>query len=186
MKRTFSLSLAVLVCSSGIWAQAGAGWGAVSGIVKEAGGDGIPDTTVVLSNPALGLRRVMTTTDDGLFTAPALNPSAGYRLKITSKGFVDWDSVEFEVSIGQTVNFQVILRHEAASTQAEDNNIPAPQMRDLKAGTANLVTRAQIDSLPANRRRADPLVQMRPRSRPMTAPDGWCSQGSIASGGAPD
>jgi hypothetical protein len=134
----------------------------VSGIVKEAGGDGIPDTTVVLSNRALGLRRVMTTTDDGLFTAPALNPSAGYRLKITRKGFVDWDSVQFEVSIGQTVNFQVILRHEAASTQAEDNNIPEPQMRDLKAGTASLVTRAQIDSLPANRRRADPLVQMAP------------------------
>jgi hypothetical protein len=150
------------VCAAVVWGQAGAGSGAVSGTIKEPGGDGIPDTVVELSNPELGLRRVMATTDDGLFTAPALNPAGGYKLKVTHKGFAGWDSAEFEVSIGQTINFEVTLKREAAESEPNDGQVPAPQVRDLKAGTASLITQAQVDGLPSATHRADPLVATAP------------------------
>ncbi|MBS1854998.1 MAG: TonB-dependent receptor [Acidobacteria bacterium] len=139
-------------------AQAGAGSGAVSGTVWEAGGDTLPDASVELSNPALGLRRVMNTTDDGLFTAPALNPAPGYRLKITRKGFTAWQSAEFVVSIGQTVNFQVSMTHTEDSGQST-GNAPVTQVRELKTGAGTLVTPSQVGNLPSAQRRIDPLVQ---------------------------
>jgi hypothetical protein len=144
-----------------MWAQAGAGSGAVSGTVWEAGGDTLPDATVELSNQALGLRRVMNTTDDGLFTAPALNPAAGYRMKVTRKGFTAWQSAAFEVSIGQTVNFQISLQHTADAGQSAGSGA-AIQVRELKTGADALISRSQIENLPTTERRIDPLVGTAP------------------------
>ncbi len=160
MYRTLVVSLLAVVCCGGMWAQAGAGSGAVSGTVMEAAGDGLPDATVTLSNSALGLTRVMNTTDDGLFTAPALSPAAGYRLKISHKGFTDWESKDFEVSIGQTVDFHVTMQHQAEDSQSGPT--PPPRVTELTAGMSNLIRRLQVDELPAQGHRADPLVLTTP------------------------
>ena len=41
--------------------------GTVSGVVTQAGAEGMPDATVVLSNPTLGTAVALITTDDGVF-----------------------------------------------------------------------------------------------------------------------
>lgn len=162
MKRTVCLFLLPYVCAVGAWAQAGAGAGAVSGTVKEAAGDGLPDVTVELSNPALGLKRLMTTTDDGLFTAPALNPAAGYHLKMTHRGYEDWQSADFEVFVGQTLNFQVTMKHTPGTAKYDEGTIPTPEVREWKAGTSTVVTPAQLAQLPAASRHLDPIVTIAP------------------------
>jgi len=64
MRIPAALCLFVLMCSEGAYAQAVAGFGAITGKVRDIYGDGIPDTTVTITNRALGLRLVLTTTDD--------------------------------------------------------------------------------------------------------------------------
>src|ERR1017187_333953 len=78
MRRALALCILAFVCFTGADAQEVAGFGSVTGIVRDSSGEGIPETTVLLSNQALGLRRTMTTTDEGVFDAPALVPAAGY------------------------------------------------------------------------------------------------------------
>src|SRR5277367_5216141 len=106
------VSLLALVCSAGAYAQAAAGYGTVAGTVREGNGDGIPDTTVILSNESMGFQRAMTTTDEGIFTAGGLTPGPGYSLKVSRQGFAEWQLKSFEISIGRTLNFRISLQNE--------------------------------------------------------------------------
>src|SRR5690349_12180634 len=163
MKRTLSLCLALFVCLNQLSAQAGAGSGSVGGIVQEGSTeDGLPQTTVTLTNAGLGLKRVMTTTDDGLFTAPALMPSAGYRIKVAHKGFADWDSNEFEVHVGESLNFEIALQRATENPTPAGTTTPPPRIREVTAGTANLSTGTQVEGLPSKQRRVDSLVATSP------------------------
>src|ERR687888_252171 len=109
MKRVVAASLLSFLYATGAFAQAVAGLGAVAGSVRDATGAGVPDATVVLSNEAKGIRRTMQTTDAGVFTAQAIVPASGYSLTVTKQGFNKYEVKEFEVQVGQTVDFRVEL-----------------------------------------------------------------------------
>jgi hypothetical protein len=149
------------VWSGAAWAQARPGFGAVTGTILEAAGDGLPDTTVVVSNPASGLRRVMVTTDDGVFGDATLVPGTGYRLKVSRKGFDNWESAEFEVSVGRTLEFTVTLKHSAESGR-DEGSIPAPRIREVDRSIIGSVTAQQVNWLPTRERRLDPLALTAP------------------------
>ena len=138
MRRIAIIFLLGLMVSAGAWAQAGAGSAAVTGRVMELAGDGIPDTTVTVSNAGLGFRRVMTTSDDGVFDAPSLVPSAGYQIKITRKGFMDWQSGQVTLALGQTMNFTVTLKH-TAGYQGDESKIPQPRIEETQNGQGTLL-----------------------------------------------
>ena len=162
MKTTFSLLLLVVVCAAGMYAQSVAGYGAVTGTVRDANGEGIPDSTVLLSNESMGVRRSMMSTDDGAFDAPSLVPAKGYSLKVTRKGFMDWKSTVFDVFTGQTLNFTVMMQAEGGSIpEVEPARALAP-VDDTRVGVSTLVSRAQIDGMPTSDRRLDELVLMAP------------------------
>jgi hypothetical protein len=161
MRKVAALSLITLVCTAGAFAQGVAGLGAVSGTVRDASGAVVPDATVVLSNDSRGIKRTMQTTDAGLFAAPALVPAAGYSLAVTKSGFAKWEAKEFEVQVGQTVDFRVNLSVTSANTQV-DVTAEAPLVEDTKSGVSTVVGESQIDNLPINGRRVDSFVLMTP------------------------
>jgi hypothetical protein len=162
MRTTFSLFLLAVVCATGGYAQSVAGYGAVTGTVRDANGEGIPDSTVLLSNESMGVRRSMMSTDDGTFDAPSLVPGRGYSLKVTRKGFVDWKSPVFDVSTGQTLNFTAMMQAEGGSIPDVDPARSLAPVDDTRVGVSTLVSRAQIDGLPTIDRRLDGLVLMAP------------------------
>jgi hypothetical protein len=162
MKTTFGLFLLAVVCATGVYAQSVAGYGAVTGTVRDANGEGIPDSTVLLSNESMGIRRSMMSTDDGTFDAPSLTPAKGYSLKVTRKGFVDWKSTAFDVSTGQTLNFTVMMQAEGGSVpEVEPARALAP-VDDTRVGVSTLVGRPQIDGVPTSDRRLDELALLAP------------------------
>ncbi len=161
MKRTFSLFVCSLLFSASAFAQAVAGLGAVSGTVRDASGAVVPDASVVLANEAKGIRRTMQTTDAGVFAAPALTPSSGYSLTVTKQGFGTWEARDFDVQVGQTVDFKVNLQVLAAATKV-DVTAEAPLVEDTKSGVTATVDQSQIDNLPINGRRVDSFVLMTP------------------------
>jgi hypothetical protein len=162
MKTTFGLFLLAVVCATGVDAQSVAGYGAVTGTVRDANGEGIPDSTVLLSNESMGVRRRMMSTDDGTFDAPSLAPAKGYSLKVTRKGFVDWKSTVFDVSIGQILNFTVMMQAEGGSIPDVDPAKALAPVDDTRVGVSTLISRPQIDGLPTSDRRLDELVLMAP------------------------
>ncbi|HUI55394.1 MAG TPA: carboxypeptidase regulatory-like domain-containing protein [Bryobacteraceae bacterium] len=161
MRRTLALSLLTLVCTTGIRAQAVAGFGAITGIVKDMYGDGIPDTTIVLTNPINGVKRTVMTSDDGIFDAPALIPSSSYSMKVTRKGYADWELKGFDVAVGETLNFNITLWADKTATAEEALGALAP-VQDTKTGLSALVTAEQLNGLPTNGRLLDTLILLAP------------------------
>ncbi|HLK68682.1 MAG TPA: carboxypeptidase regulatory-like domain-containing protein [Bryobacteraceae bacterium] len=161
MRRALALCILASACLAAANAQEVAGVGAVTGIVRDSSGEGIPDCTVLLANDALGIRRTMTTTDEGVFDAPALAPASGYSLKVSRKGFADWQIPGFSVSAGQTLTFRIPLDVEAPSAKIDPRSYISP-VEDNKTGVSIQVSPHQVESLPRNGRALDTLVLLAP------------------------
>jgi outer membrane receptor protein involved in Fe transport len=161
MRRALALCVLALAGFKGVDAQEVAGFGAVTGTVRDTAGEGIPDTTVLLANEALGLRRTMTTTDEGLFDAPALVPASGYTLKVTRKGFIDWEIKSFTVPAGKTVNFRIPLDIEEPAAKI-DPATAISLVEDNKTGVSIQVSPLLVENLPNNGRLLEPLVLTAP------------------------
>jgi len=167
MKKILVLSLLFFAFSASGFAQAVAGLGALSGRVTDSTGAIIPGATVVVSNEARGLRREMLSTEAGVFAAPALVPGRGYALSVSLPGFRTWEAKDFEIQVGQTVDFNVLL--EVAGAAAEVSVIAeVPLVESSKSGVSDVVTQDQIDNLPINGRRVDSFVLL----SPAVVPDG--------------
>ncbi|HUA57474.1 MAG TPA: TonB-dependent receptor [Verrucomicrobiae bacterium] len=162
MHKTAALLLFALACSTGAYAQAVTGYGSITGTVVDPYGDGIPDTTVVISNESLAIRRVLNTSDDGIFDAPALIPGKGYAFKVTRKGFTSWTAQDVEVLMGRTINYTIHLRKQDRTTSRTEVISGPAVVNDSDASTTILLTQEEIAGLPIDARQLDPLVLIAP------------------------
>ncbi len=167
------------MCSAGAYAQPVSGFGAITGKVRDIYGDGIPDTTVTITNRELGLRLVLITTDDGVFYAPTLAPAAGYAVKITRKGFASWEASGLKVPVGETVNFHIVLHQTAPGTKPQTGQ--APGVQDTKGGVTELVSRDEIEDLPLSGQHVESLVALSPLATLGGTPDTIGFRGSPSS-----
>jgi outer membrane receptor protein involved in Fe transport len=161
MRKGITLFLFIFLCSTGAFAQAVAGLGAVSGSVRDASGAIVPGATVIVSNEAKGIRRTMLSSEAGIFAAPALVPSDGYKLTVSLAGFQNWESNSFTLQVGQTIDFEVVLQVAGATTEVSVT-AEAPLVEENKSGVSEIVTQEQIDNLPINGRRVDSFVLLTP------------------------
>ena len=161
MKITVGLCLLVLASSTGVYAQAVSGSGAVTGMVRDQYEDGLPEAKVLLTNEALGIRKQVNTTDDGVFDVPAMPPAGHYKVHVTRTGFANWDSNEFDVSMGQTVYLKIDMKVEEPATPTEAARA-VPAVDSNRPGISTLVTQDQLRSLPFQERRLDAPVLLAP------------------------
>ena len=133
----------------------------VSGFILEGPDDGLPDATVTVSNSALGVRRIAVSTDDGAFDVPGLPPGVNYQLKIERKGFADWQSAGFEVAVGQTRVFRIVMAKEKPATNVDVETVMTHVERN-QTGITTWVAPSQTSSLPSSQRRLDTLVSLAP------------------------
>jgi hypothetical protein len=152
--------LFALVGLSGAHAQAVVGSGAITGIVLDRYGDGIPETVITLTNKGLGFKRVMQTSDDGIFSLPALIPANGYDLKVTRRGYADWELPGFDLAVGETLPFKIRLFADRTATPAEAQRSLAP-VQD-KTSVSALVTDEQLFALPTQDLQMEPFVMLAP------------------------
>ena len=137
------------------------GAGAVSGLVKDIYGDGIPECNIILTNKTIGFRRAVMTSDDGIFDAPGIIPASNYDLKVTRRGYADWELPSFDVAVGESVNFKITLYADKASTPT-DALRALPAVQDTKTSLTALVTNTQLNTLPSRDRLLDNLVLLAP------------------------
>jgi hypothetical protein len=161
MRRTLAVTLFALGCSSGAYAQTVVGSGAITGIVMDRYGDGIPETVITLTNKELGFKRVMQTTDDGIFSLPGLIPANAYDLKVTRRGYADWELPSFDLTVGETLPFKIKLYADKAASPAEALRALAP-VQDSKTAVTALVTDDQLFALPTQNLSLDPFVLLAP------------------------
>jgi hypothetical protein len=143
------------------WCQATAGHGAISGTVLDASGAPVPGAKVVVANQKLGLNRELTTTNAGVFNAPALVPDPGYKVTVEKQGFASYEADNLVLQVGQILDLHVVLAVGAMS-QKVDVTAEAPAVDDVKTETSQVVGSDLIDNLPINGRRVDSFVQLTP------------------------
>lgn len=156
------LCLLALASCLGAFAQTVAGYGAVTGTVRDPYGDGLPDTTVLIYNDHTGLRRTMTTTDDGLFAAPELTPGAGYSIKISRTGYQGWEYKDFDVSIGAAVDFSIVLDLEATNQKVQNTSGFTSAVEETRNNVSTIISRRQLENLPSQTSTADHFAALAP------------------------
>src|SRR5947209_3360582 len=117
-------SIATMVCLLGalclpLAAQNTAGTGTISGVVTDLSGAVVPGASVVVENSAKGIRRELTTTDGGVFSATALVPAPGYRVTVRNPGFARYEVNEIRLEVGQNVNLLAKLQVSSSRTTVE-------------------------------------------------------------------
>src|SRR5581483_6479129 len=158
MRLGMVVSLLALLCPVCTFAQAPLGTGTVSGQIIEAGShDGLPDATVILTNDALGIRRVMHTSDDGFFSAPSLPAGSGYVLRATRRDFADYVTTPFLVFVGRTLEFTIYQERVVAGAEKKepvpvDAGALLPQVETTKTGVALTIRNESLQDLPSNGR----------------------------------
>lgn len=170
MRLGIFVSLVILLCPVSTFAQSPLGVGTVSGQIIEAGShDGLPDAQVALSNDAMGFRRVMKTSDDGFFAAPAVPAGSGYVITVTRKDFADFVTTPFLVFVGRTLSFTINQQRivdtgdaKQPAPQPVDAGSLLPQVETTKMGVAQTVRRNEIEDLPSNSRLLENLTLLAP------------------------
>jgi hypothetical protein len=161
MKIILGLCLLMLVCVPGAFPQAVSGYGAITGTVKDPYGDGLPDTVAVITNPSIGLTRNLVTTDDGVFLSPDLPPGPGYTLRLTHNGYSTFLLHDLLIVIGETMNFKIVLP--VLPPEARVQPAPTYSVADaVKFELSSVVSPAQVDALPVDDRKMEPLAALAP------------------------
>lgn len=148
-----------LVCAAGAEAQSVIGSSTVTGTVVDYTGSGIPDTTVVLINSKLGVRREMDTTDDGGFYAAGLVPGPGYVMKVTRTGFLELDYSNFEIPAGHTLDFRISVVQASAQARVEAEK-PSVAVRDQVYALERTVSEDEMLTLPTPDRNLNALAPL--------------------------
>ena len=167
MQKTILISVLLCLGAIGAFAQAVAGLGAITGVVKDATGATVPGAAVVVANDEKGIRRSLETNGDGIFNAPALVPSSGYKVSVNKVGFAPFEQNDVTVLIGQNVDLQIAIGVGTATTQVTVES-QAPIVEDTKSDVSQVVDSRQILDLPINGRRVDSFVLL----TPAVVPDG--------------
>lgn len=166
MKRKFSRStlfvtLAVVLGSYTMPAQTIAGFGTVSGTVKDQTGAVVPGAKVVLDNGSKGIHRELESSSAGAFDFPALIPASGYMVTVSKDGFKAYTITDVTVQIGQASTLNAIL---SVSTSSTEVNVTAEAVMidQTKVSSSSVVNSTQILDLPINGRRVDSFVLLTP------------------------
>lgn len=164
--RTWSLLfLCGFLCIPDSFAQSVSGLGGISGTVVDASGAVISDSSVIVSNEELGIRREMSTTSAGIFNAVSLPPASNYKVAVHKTGFTPFEIVGIQVVVGQVANVRAQLTV-GQTQQTVEVVADAVGVDQTKTGVSGVVDSRQIMELPINGRRVDSFVLLSPGVAP--------------------
>lgn len=155
------IGLLLVFAAVPIFGQTTAGRSSISGVVRDPSGAVVPGAAVAITNESQGLTRTLSTTDAGLFNAPALMPGPGYSIKVTASGFSTYEAKNLTLMVGQNLNLTVDLVVGSTTTQVEVT-AAAQLLQDTKTDVSGVVDSRAIQNLPTNGRRVDAFVLTQP------------------------
>ncbi len=143
------------------WGQATPGLGGITGTVRDSSGSPVPGAKVTVSNSALGFTRELTTTEAGIFSAPALTPAEGYKVTVAKAGFSTYAAEDLSVHVGGNVDLNIPLAVGVVS-QTVEVTAATPIVEDTKTELSGVVDDRMVHDLPVNGRRIDQFVLVAP------------------------
>lgn len=135
-----SLRWLIFLCTAtALFAQ---GRGAITGEVVDSTGAAVPNATVVVTAPAIGLARDTKTTETGFFTVPTL-PPANYEVKIEASGFRTLTRTGLRLDADLTINLKLSLEVGQVTEKVEVTG-EAPLVETSNGEIGRTVTQKQL------------------------------------------
>jgi hypothetical protein len=154
--------LLVALCALSALAQSQASTGQIVGTVKNANGELVPGATVLVTNPATGLNRTLTTGDQGEFRAVSLPPGE-YTIDVTAPGFGRSTQTGYKVEVGSALTADIALSVQAVSGTvlvSAGSSVETTQVQ-----TTTNINETSISQLPINGRRFQDFVLATPTAQ---------------------
>src|SRR5438876_3020615 len=142
------LTFIFLVSGTNVRAQVGSG--EITGIVRDQAGAAVPRANVTVLEVATGGVRVVTSTEDGVYSAAALAPGE-YRVDLELPGFRPLRREGIRVATGQTVRLDFDLTIGSIDERIVVRG-DAPAVRREHAALGDVIEHAAIIGLPLNGR----------------------------------
>jgi hypothetical protein len=165
-----ALALLALLMPASARAQSQATTGVIEGIVYDQSNAVVIGATVTVKNKDTGFERAAVTDDNGRFRAVLL-PSGTYTLDVQKQGFAKLIREAIEVTVGQTLNFNLILQPAGASESVTVTS-DAPIVETTRAEQSTLVDKRSVENLPINGRDFVGFIKLAPTVSIVQGPDG--------------
>ena len=147
------------VCSLVIWTGLplnGQGFGKIVGAVTDPQGLGVPGAKVTVTEAATGLKTSTTTSQDGLYTVPALRPTE-YNFTVTADGFRTFTQAGITLRADEAVTVNATLQIGAAADKITVTG-DAAQVDTATSTLGQVVDTRRVADLPLNGRNAAQLT----------------------------
>ena len=133
--------------------------GSIEGIITDPTGAVVSDATVVIADKDNGFSKSVTTDKSGLYSVGPLSPGS-YTVTVTAPGFSTY-KVNTVVRTGTATsgNIKLVV---GSTTDTVEVSAGALQIDTDQAGVSDVITTAQIDSLPVNGRNFLDIAQIQP------------------------
>src|ERR1700716_1901103 len=150
--------------------QAQVAGGTITGTVVDSSGRGLPNASVSITNVATGIKRSLTTNDDGYYIAPNLLP-ASYELTFAAPGFKTEARRGIELTVGATDTVNITMQI-GATTEIIQVQTEAPDVQVASSDISAVVNATTVRELPLNGRSWTDLATLQPGvNRIQTQPD---------------
>jgi len=146
-------------CLLVIWmgvALLGQGFGKIVGAVTDPQGLGVPGARVVVTETATGLQTSTVTSQDGLYTVPALRPTR-YDLAVTAAGFKTFTQSGITLRADEAVTVNAAMQL-GASAEKVTISADAVLVDTATSTLGQVVDTRRVEDLPLNGRNAAQLT----------------------------
>ncbi len=142
--RTFRLASLILLASSLAWTQDTRG--SISGRITDPSGSVLSGASVAVSNPAMGTRAALITSNDGLYRASFLPPGA-YDIEVTAPGFKKAVRSGIRVQVADRLEINIAMEVGAAEQQVTVTS-ETPLLNTESASAGTVIDAKRVASLP--------------------------------------
>ena len=163
LRHLLLLALMLLTARLG-WSQ-GATTAAMSGVISDKTGAGLPGATVIAIHTPTNTQYVAPTNADGRFNIQNMRVGGPYTVRVTFVGYKDITREGISLSLGQ--NQRLDLKLSDATTELAEVTVSGrrdPVMNAGRTGAATTVQREQIERLPTLNRSFADFTRLTPQA----------------------
>jgi len=124
--------------------------GQLSGLITDPSGNVVPDAMVTIHSPATGAKRIVTSTGQGLWSAPLL-PPGDYEVLIEKTGFAPFVERNIRLDVDRHVRIDAQLELGAAKSRLNVGSSPV-RVQEASSTLDHIVDQTEIRGLPLNQR----------------------------------
>jgi hypothetical protein len=143
----FSVLTLVVLMTSTLFSQVDYSTATLRGTVADPNGAVIPGATVTATNSSTGISKVVKTGSDGAYRLSAL-PPGNYQVTTVATGFSKESFKGLELTVGQSVTYDVHLKVGVASETVEVSAQDVALIATDQTQQANTINFLQVEALP--------------------------------------